>query len=85
MFLPPYSPDLNPVEELFSAIKYYLKEHDDILQAMPNPTPLIKSAFALITSLWSNAMDGSLTVEFIKNTHKNKTKNKKTKTKQNTK
>ena len=42
MFLLPYSPDLNPVEELFSAIKYYLKEHDDILQAMPDPTPLIK-------------------------------------------
>ena len=61
MFVPPYSPDLNPVEELISAIKYYLKEHDDILQAMPDPTPLIKS-----TSLWSNAMDRSLTEEFIK-------------------
>ena len=27
MFLPPYSPDLNPAEELFS---YYLKEHDEL-------------------------------------------------------
>ena len=25
MFLPPYSPDYNPVEEAFSYIKYYLK------------------------------------------------------------
>ena len=49
MFLPPYSPDLNPVEELFSAIKYYLKDHDDILQAMPNPIPLLKSAFDYIS------------------------------------
>ena len=45
VFLPPYSPDLNPAEELFSAVKYYLKEHDEILQAMRDPTPLIKSAF----------------------------------------
>ena len=25
MFLPPYSPDYNPVEEAFSFVKYYLK------------------------------------------------------------
>ena len=25
MFLPPYSPDLNPAEELFSFVKYYLE------------------------------------------------------------
>lgn len=31
VFLPPYSPDLNPAEELFSAVKYYLKEHNEIL------------------------------------------------------
>ena len=31
IFLPPYSPDLNPAEELFSFVKYYLKEHDDVL------------------------------------------------------
>ena len=28
IFLPPYSPDYNPPEELFSYIKYYLKDHD---------------------------------------------------------
>ena len=26
LFLPPYSPDYNPIEELFSYLKYYLKE-----------------------------------------------------------
>ena len=33
MFLPPYSPDYNPAEELFSYIKYYLKDHDDLIQS----------------------------------------------------
>ncbi|KAF8840028.1 hypothetical protein BDN67DRAFT_693348 [Paxillus ammoniavirescens] len=27
MFLPPYSPDLNPIEYSFSAVKYYLCRH----------------------------------------------------------
>lgn len=30
-YLPPYSPDLNPIEELFSYLKYYLKNHEDLL------------------------------------------------------
>ena len=49
VFLLPYSPDLNPAEELFSAVKYYLMELDEILQAMRDPTPLIKSAFDSIS------------------------------------
>ena len=37
IFLPPYSPDYNPAEELYkivfySYIKYYLKDHDDLIQ-----------------------------------------------------
>lgn len=27
VYLPPYSPDLNPIEELFSVIKAWLKKH----------------------------------------------------------
>ena len=34
MFLPPYSPDLNPAEELFSFVKYFLKEHDEVLEVL---------------------------------------------------
>ena len=49
LFLPPYSPDYNPIEELFSCVKYYLKEHDEVLQAMDNPDPIIQSAFESIT------------------------------------
>lgn len=29
IFLPPYSPDFNPIEEAFSAIKAYLRRHCD--------------------------------------------------------
>ena len=32
LYLPPYSPDLSPAEEMFSYVKYYLKDHDEILQ-----------------------------------------------------
>ena len=32
MYLPPYSPDLMPLEESFSCVKYYLKRHDNLLQ-----------------------------------------------------
>lgn len=37
IFLPPYSPDYMPIELCFSYIKYYLKCHDDILQAVTSP------------------------------------------------
>ena len=32
-FIPPYSPDLDPVEELFSKVKAFLKENDEAIQA----------------------------------------------------
>ena len=50
MFLPPYSPDLNPAEELFSLVKYYLREHDDLLQAVSDPKPIIRAAFDSVTA-----------------------------------
>ena len=55
LFLPPYSPDLNPIEELFSYFKYYLKDHDDILQSMQDPVPLLKAAFDSVTKEICNA------------------------------
>ena len=45
VFLPPYSPDLSPIEELFSCIKYYLKRHDELLQAVDDPIPNTQAAF----------------------------------------
>ena len=50
LFLPPYSPDLNPLEELFSYVKQYLKRHDDLLYSIPNPQNVIKAAFNSITT-----------------------------------
>jgi hypothetical protein len=32
-YLPPYSPDLNPIEEAFSAIKAHLRRHLHVLLA----------------------------------------------------
>ena len=45
LFLPPYSPDMMPIELLFSYIKYYLKDHSEIWQAMDHPTALLQAAF----------------------------------------
>lgn len=42
-FLPPYSPDYNPIEETFSYLKNYLKHHDQ-LQCLNDPTVVIKHA-----------------------------------------
>lgn len=37
-----YSPDLNPVEAVFFHFKSYLKQHNNILDAFPNITSLVK-------------------------------------------
>ena len=49
-FLPPYSPDLNPAEELFSYVKYFLKDHDLVLQSMRSMLPLLQAAFDSVTA-----------------------------------
>ena len=33
VFLPPYSPDLNPIEEAFSKIKAWIRRNNDIFSA----------------------------------------------------
>ena len=55
LFLPPYSPDLNPVEEAFSYVKNYLRKHDQLLQAIIDPTDVIQAAIDSITPNHSNA------------------------------
>jgi hypothetical protein len=48
-FLPPYSPDLNPIEEAFAKVKHNLRLNDVVLQSLADPTPLIWDAFGQIT------------------------------------
>ena len=49
LFLPPYSPDLNPIEETVSFVKAYLRRHDTLLQTTINPVNIIKAAFNSIS------------------------------------
>ena len=48
LFLPPYSPDMNPIENLFSKVKAYLKANELALEALDNPTEIVLSAFVSI-------------------------------------
>ena len=48
-FLPPYSPDLNPIEDVFAKVKHYLRQNDVVLQSVRDPSPLIWEAFGQIT------------------------------------
>ena len=49
LYLPPYSPHLMPIEECFSKVKYFLKEHEAIAQSIQDIKILIMAAFTSIT------------------------------------
>ena len=48
LFLPPYSPDFNPIELTFSYVKKYLQEHNEVIQATNN-RDVLKSALDSIS------------------------------------
>ena len=52
IFLPPYSPDYNPAEELFSYIKHYLKDHDDLVRNTSTSSlkDILNAAFQTVTA-----------------------------------
>lgn len=50
IFLPPYSPDLMPLEEVFSKVKAIIKANDSLFQVQSLTRPLIVSAFSLVTT-----------------------------------
>ena len=45
LFLPPYSPDLNPLEEAFSQVKRFIKHNDSLFQIFSAPRVLLSLAF----------------------------------------
>ena len=49
VFLPPYSPDFNAIEEAFSSVKSYLKANEAVLQASDDIEDVLTAAFASIT------------------------------------
>ncbi len=49
LFLPPYSPDFNPIESVFGFVKSYLKKHEEVMQAFTNSSDLIQAEFKEIT------------------------------------
>ena len=49
LFLPPYSPDLNPIEEVFSQIKAIMKKNDALFPVTTMPRVLLTMAFGMVT------------------------------------
>ena len=49
VFLPPYSPDLNPCEEVFSQVKSIMKLNDSLFQVSTAPRALLSMAFGMVT------------------------------------
>jgi hypothetical protein len=49
LFLPPYSPDLNPLEEVFNQIKSIMKKNDALFQVCSAPRALLSMAFGMVT------------------------------------
>ena len=48
-FMPPYSPDLMPLEEAFSQVKAFLKANDSVYLATMSPRIMVSMAFSVIT------------------------------------
>ena len=57
IFLPPYSPDLNPIELASWYVKGYLKEHQDLFGVMPHKD-IVQAAFESITQQQCNGWIG---------------------------
>lgn len=49
LYLPPYSPDLNPLEEAFSQVKKIIKQNDALFQASSIPRALLCLAFSFVS------------------------------------
>ena len=50
IYLPPYSPDYNPIECVFGFVKSYLKQHEEVMEAFINKFDLVQAALILMKS-----------------------------------
>ena len=63
IFLPPYSPDYNPIEEAFSKVKTLIKAYEEEIES--NHMDMLDIVQHFHTSQKRTAMDGLIIVEFI--------------------
>lgn len=49
IFLPPYSPDFMPLEELFAQVKNWIRENDAAWQFCQDPELTVEEAFLHVT------------------------------------
>ena len=50
IYLPPYSPDLNPIEEAFSSVKAFLEAHEAIVHSSRDIETIFQASFDNITT-----------------------------------
>ncbi|PBK71795.1 hypothetical protein ARMSODRAFT_883432 [Armillaria solidipes] len=50
LYLPPYCPDLNPIEESFSTWKAYLRRHGSVLRDSDDPVDVLLDACGCVTA-----------------------------------
>ena len=49
LFLPPYSPDFMPCEELFAQAKRWIRENDVAWRSCPDPEIMVEESFLQVT------------------------------------
>ena len=60
-FLPPYSPDLNPIETAFSVIKSYLKKNQDFIERCNDPIyALLIASFHITAAMAEGFFKGTI-------------------------
>ena len=50
LFISPYSPDLNPLEEVFSKVKGIIKKNSTLFEVSIMPRALLSLAFIMVTN-----------------------------------
>lgn len=56
-FLPPYSPDFNPIELAFSAMKYHLRRNGDYVRLAMTEMPDVQVYCTLLEALYQSTAD----------------------------